>query len=67
VTGGAGFIGSTLANRLAADNDGIAVDDTYLGTPENLDSAVEFVAADIVDYRRIVERRDGITYEGVTW
>jgi len=67
VTGGAGFIGSTLANRLAADNDGIAVDDTYLGTPENLDSAVEFVAADIVDCRRIVERRDGITYEGVTW
>ena len=30
VTGGAGFIGSNLANRLAADNDVIAVDDTYL-------------------------------------
>jgi len=28
VTGGAGFIGSNLANRLAADNDVIAVDDT---------------------------------------
>ena len=37
VTGGAGFIGSNLANRLAADNDVIAVDDTCLGTPENLD------------------------------
>ena len=49
VTGGAGFIGSNLANRLAADNDMIAVDDTYLGTPENLDSDVEFVEASVVD------------------
>ena len=37
VTGGAGFIGSNLANRLAEENDVIAVDDLYLGTPDNLD------------------------------
>jgi UDP-glucose 4-epimerase len=37
VTGGAGPIGSNLANRLTSGNDVIAVDDTYLGTPENLD------------------------------
>jgi len=49
VTGGAGFIGSNLANRLAADNDVIAVDDTYLGTPENLDDGVEFVEASVLD------------------
>ena len=49
VTGGAGFIGSNLANRLAANNDVIAVDDTYLGTAENLDPAVEFVEADVLD------------------
>ncbi|OTF00910.1 NAD-dependent epimerase/dehydratase family protein [Halorubrum sp. SD612] len=49
VTGGAGFIGSNLANRLAVDNDVIAVDDTYLGTPENLDDDVEFVEASVVD------------------
>ena len=49
VTGGAGFIGSNLANRLAADNDVIAVDDTYLGTAENLDPAVEFIEADVLD------------------
>ncbi|GAB3673192.1 NAD-dependent epimerase/dehydratase family protein [Halopiger thermotolerans] len=42
VTGGAGFIGSNLANHLAADNDVIAVDDEYLGTERNLDSDVEF-------------------------
>jgi len=49
VTGGAGFIGSTLANRLAADNHVIALDDCYLGTPENLDDAVEFVRASVLE------------------
>ena len=48
VTGGAGFIGSNLANELAARNDVIAVDDRSLGTPANLDEAVEFVDADVV-------------------
>jgi UDP-glucose 4-epimerase len=49
VTGGAGFIGSNLANHLAADNDVIALDDGYLGTPDNLDSTVEFVEASVLD------------------
>jgi UDP-glucose 4-epimerase len=49
VTGGAGFIGSNLANHLAADNDVIALDDGYLGTPENLDSTVEFVEASVIE------------------
>jgi UDP-glucose 4-epimerase len=42
VTGGAGFIGSNLANYLADGNEVVAVDDCYLGTPENLHDAVEF-------------------------
>ena len=42
VTGGAGFIGSNLANALAADNDVIVVDDLFLGTPENLVADVDF-------------------------
>ena len=42
VTGGAGFIGSNLANRLARHNEVIAIDDGYLGVEENLDDAVEF-------------------------
>ncbi|WP_338739673.1 NAD-dependent epimerase/dehydratase family protein [Haloplanus salilacus] len=42
VTGGAGFIGSNVANELAERNDVVAIDDGYLGTPENLDDAVEF-------------------------
>ncbi|MFC4552757.1 MULTISPECIES: NAD-dependent epimerase/dehydratase family protein [Halorussus] len=49
VTGGAGFIGSNLANHLAEDNDVVAVDDLYLGTPENLDDAVEFHDASVLD------------------
>ncbi len=42
VTGGAGFIGSNLANHLAERNDVIVVDNCYLGTPDNLDPAVDF-------------------------
>jgi len=49
VTGGAGFIGSNLANHLAADNEVLALDDCYLGTPENLDDGVEFVEASVLD------------------
>jgi len=49
VTGGAGFIGSNLANHLATDNDVIALDDCYLGTPENLSEEVEFVEASVLD------------------
>jgi len=48
VTGGAGFVGSNLANALAEDNDVVAVDDCYLGTPDNLDDAVEFVEASVL-------------------
>ena len=49
VTGGAGFIGSNLANALAADNDVVVVDDCSLGTPENLDDGVEFHEQSVVD------------------
>jgi len=49
VTGGAGFIGSNLANELAADNDVVVVDDGYLGTPENLDDGVEFHETSVLD------------------
>ena len=49
VTGGAGFIGSNLANTLALDNDVVALDNGYLGTPDNLDDGVEYVEADVLD------------------
>jgi UDP-glucose 4-epimerase len=49
VTGGAGFIGSNLANRLAEGNDVVVVDDCYLGTPENLDDGVAFHDRSVLD------------------
>ncbi|WP_256299825.1 NAD-dependent epimerase/dehydratase family protein [Haloarchaeobius salinus] len=49
VTGGAGFIGSNLANHLAADNEVVVVDDCFLGTPENLDDSVEFHEQSVLD------------------
>ncbi|WP_114579582.1 NAD-dependent epimerase/dehydratase family protein [Saliphagus sp. LR7] len=49
VTGGAGFIGSNLATHLAADNDVIAIDDEYLGTPDNLTSDVDYRPVGVLD------------------
>ena len=49
ITGGVGFIGSNLANYLAEDNEVVALDDCYLGTPENLDEGVEFVQGSVLD------------------
>ena len=49
VTGGAGFIGSVLANRLAPRNEVLVVDDRSLGTPDNLASEVDFLEASVLD------------------
>ena len=49
VTGGAGFIGSNLANTLANNNDVHVVDDEYLGTPENLNDDVEYHNQSVLD------------------
>ncbi|MEZ3166311.1 NAD-dependent epimerase/dehydratase family protein [Halorubrum ejinorense] len=49
VTGGAGFIGANAANHLARDNDVIAIDDEYLGTPENLAEEVTYRNRSVLD------------------
>ncbi|WP_123621947.1 NAD-dependent epimerase/dehydratase family protein [Halorubrum sp. CSM-61] len=49
VTGGTGFIGSNLANRLAADNEVTVIDNGYLGTEENLDSGVRYRQRDVLE------------------
>ena len=49
VTGGAGFIGSNLANALAADDEVVVVDDGHLGTPANLEPAVDYREASVLD------------------
>ena len=42
VTGGAGFIGSNIANALTEQNDVHVVDNGYLGTPRNLADSVTY-------------------------
>lgn len=49
VTGGAGFIGSNLANALSDRNDVIVVDDESLGTREHLVDAVDFRRQSVLD------------------
>jgi len=49
VTGGGGFIGSNLANALAAENDVIALDDGYLGTEENVNDDIEYVGRSVLE------------------
>ena len=55
VTGGAGFIGSNLAERLVKDGHSVRVIDNFsLGKPENLKSVkVEVVKGDIRDYETV--------------
>src|SRR5690242_13692158 len=62
VTGGAGFIGSHFAKRLAAEGDEVVVLDklTYSGNRANLDGAnIEFFQADIADLAAVTAAAQG--------
>jgi dTDP-glucose 4,6-dehydratase len=62
VTGGAGFIGSHFAKRLAARGDEVVVLDklTYSGNQANLEGAdVDFQQGDIADPTAVAEAADG--------
>src|SRR6476660_1150682 len=64
VTGGAGFIGSHCAKRLAAGGDEVVVLDklTYSGNRANLEgSDVEFVQGDIADLAAVTAAAEGCT------
>src|SRR2546426_5817624 len=66
VTGGAGFIGSHLVERLAAANDVVALDDFSTGRPENLAAVqdrVQVVRGSILDpgaIKRAFDRADAV-------
>lgn len=64
VTGGAGFIGSNLGNKLAEarDNQVIALDDLSLGTAANLSNRVEFVKGSVKDRQLLEELTRGCDY-----
>ncbi|CAB49227.1 SDR family oxidoreductase [Pyrococcus abyssi] len=55
VTGGAGFIGSHIAEALKEENDVVVIDNLYSGKPENVPEGVKFIEADVRDYESIAE------------
>ncbi len=60
VTGGAGFIGSNLANALVERKKDVAVlDDLSLGTPQNLGDSVELFHGSVTDREVVEEAVDG--------
>jgi len=63
VTGGAGFIGSNVANTLARDGAEVVVlDDLSLGIPTNLDPAVKFHRGDVRRAEDVRPLCDGADY-----
>jgi len=64
VTGGAGFIGSNIANKMSAEKDTlvVAMDDLSLGTPTNLLPSVKFVKGSVMDYELTLEVSKGCDY-----
>ncbi len=54
ITGGAGFIGTALANRLVAEGHGVRVlDDLSAGEPRRIDERVVFSRGDVRDIPRL--------------
>jgi len=66
VTGGAGFIGSNLAEALVANGDSVRILDNFsTGKRENLaglEGKIELIEGDIRDYWTVVKAVEGIDY-----
>ena len=61
ITGGAGFLGSALANRLANAGHNVGVlDDLSAGDPARLDSKVSFIRGDVSDVPRLWTLLQGV-------
>jgi len=66
ITGGAGFIGTTLARRLVDENDVVALDNLHRDALSGTDLAAhpnfEFVQCDVLDPERLTELVQGATH-----
>jgi len=66
ITGGAGFIGTTLAGRLVDANEVVAVDnlhrDALSGTELSAHPNFRFVEGDVLDLPGLVELAEGCTH-----
>ena len=62
VTGGAGFIGSNLANELSKKNNVVVLDDLSRGKKENLTKRVKLIKGSITDYVLVEKLIKNIDY-----
>ena len=60
VTGGAGFIGSHIAETLAVDNDVRVLDRCSTGSPEAVPPDATFIEGDVLDERTLASAADGV-------
>jgi UDP-glucose 4-epimerase len=62
VTGGAGFIGSALSNRLARDgHEVLVIDNLIAGDPARLDPRILFTRGDVADIPKLWTLLQGVT------
>jgi len=61
VTGGAGFIGSNLANEFSKEHEVVVLDNLYTGKKENLNKEVKLVEGSVTDYE-LVEKSTKVDY-----
>ncbi|WP_132060347.1 NAD-dependent epimerase/dehydratase family protein [Halorussus amylolyticus] len=59
ITGGAGFIGSHIAEALAADNDVRILDDLSGGSREHVPAGAELITGDVRDPELLADAMDG--------
>jgi len=65
VTGGAGFIGSNFCNINKDKFDIVALDNLFLGDPDNLDPEIKFIQGDacnLVDLQKCGDRFDAVVH-----
>jgi len=62
VTGGAGFIGSHIADYFADNNDVIVLDNLSTGKKENIPDSVHFVEGDILDLKLLNKITHDVDY-----
>jgi len=60
VTGGAGFIGSHIADALVSDNEVVILDDLSTGSLDNVPSEAEFVEGDVRDREAMSAVMEGV-------
>ena len=59
ITGGAGFIGSNIAEALVDKHDVVVLDNFFLGSKDNLPKGVDLVEGDVLDEKTVSKAAKG--------